>query len=50
VPQVSLEKAEGSLETQAVVIAHHFPRLGFSGGLHKSYEIVPLQGIASHVD
>ncbi len=50
VPQVSLESSERSVESQAVVTTHLFPRLGFSGGPHQSYEVVPLEGTAHHVD
>src|SRR3712207_5394090 len=50
VPQVSLERLERSVETRAVVTTHNFPRLGFSGGPHQSYKVVPMEGTASPVD
>lgn len=49
-PQVSLEGSEDSVETQAVVTTHRFPRLGFDGGPHQTYEVVRLKGTAHQAD
>ena len=49
-PRVSLEGAECSLETPAVVTTHVFPGLGFTGGPHQLYKFVPLEGTARHID
>ena len=47
VPRVSIEGSQSSLETLAVLTTHAFQSLGFTGGPHQRYEVVPLKGDAS---
>jgi hypothetical protein len=50
VPQVSITGRRSSLETQAILTTHTFQGLGFTGGPHQLYEVVPLKGTAFHAD
>lgn len=50
VPQVSITGRRSPLETLVVLTTHAFPRLGFPGGPHQSYKVVPLKGTAYHAD